>query len=75
MNIKFKGICLITNNVPVLTNFYREVLGVSADGNELHTELKTNGATLSIFSTQGMEDMAHSQCRGLDLEASPWDLK
>jgi uncharacterized glyoxalase superfamily protein PhnB len=40
------------------------VLGVEADGNEVHAELKTNGATISIFSIHGMEDMAPLSMQG-----------
>jgi catechol-2,3-dioxygenase len=58
MEMKFTGICLITNSVPVLTKFYTKVLGVEAEGDDVHTELKTEGANISIFSTEGMEGMA-----------------
>ena len=56
--MKFTGICLITKNVPALVDFYSRVLGVVAQGNDTHAELNTEGAQLTIFSVDGMEDMA-----------------
>lgn len=62
--MKFTGICLITNNVPVLANFYTRVLGVKAEGDDVHVDLYTEGATISIFSTEGMENMAPLSMKG-----------
>jgi catechol 2,3-dioxygenase-like lactoylglutathione lyase family enzyme len=58
MKMKFVGICLITNNVPVLADFYTKVLGVKAEGDDVHVDLNTEGANISIFSAEGMERMA-----------------
>jgi catechol 2,3-dioxygenase-like lactoylglutathione lyase family enzyme len=62
--MKFVGICLITNNVPALADFYTKVLGVKAEGDDIHVELKTEGANISIFSVEGMERMAPTSMRG-----------
>ncbi|MFD1178003.1 VOC family protein [Paenibacillus puldeungensis] len=62
--MKVTGICLITNQVPVLTAFYQKVLGVSAEGNDVHVELKTDGVGMAIFSTEGMEQMAPGSMQG-----------
>jgi catechol 2,3-dioxygenase-like lactoylglutathione lyase family enzyme len=62
--MKFVGICLITNNVPVLSNFYTKVLGVKAEGDDYHAELITEGANIAIFSVQGMESMAPLSMQG-----------
>jgi catechol 2,3-dioxygenase-like lactoylglutathione lyase family enzyme len=62
--MKFVGICLITLNVPALVNFYTRVLGVKAEGDDIHAELKTEGANISIFSAAGMESMAPLSMRG-----------
>ena len=62
--MKFVGICLITNNVPVLADFYTKVLGVKADGDDVHVELDTDGAGISIFSVEGMESMAPLSMQG-----------
>jgi catechol 2,3-dioxygenase-like lactoylglutathione lyase family enzyme len=62
--MEFKGICLITNNVPELAKFYTKVLGVEAEGDETHVELKIEGAGMAIFSVEGMEGMALGSMRG-----------
>jgi uncharacterized glyoxalase superfamily protein PhnB len=62
--VKFVGICLITNNVPVLVDYYTKVLGVRAKGDDVHAELDTEGAGISIFSAEGMESMAPLSLQG-----------
>jgi uncharacterized glyoxalase superfamily protein PhnB len=62
--MRFAGICLVTNNVPVLADFYAKVLGVRADRDDVHAELNTEGAGLAIFSTEGMENMAPRSMQG-----------
>ena len=62
--MKFTGICLITPNVPALVSFYTKVLGVKAEGDDVHAELKTEGAGIAIFSTAGMESMAPRSMQG-----------
>jgi catechol 2,3-dioxygenase-like lactoylglutathione lyase family enzyme len=62
--VKFVGICLITNSVPVLADFYTKVLGVNAEGDDVHVELNTEGASISIFSVEGMESMAPLSTQG-----------
>ena len=56
--MRFAGICLVTPDVPALARFYTEVLGVTAEGDDTHVELHTEGAGMTIFSVEGMEDMA-----------------
>ena len=62
--MEFIGISLIAKDVPALAKFYTEVLGVKADGNDVHVELKTEGAALAIFSIEGMERLAPLSMRG-----------
>lgn len=62
--MKFAGICLITENVPALAAFYTKVLGVEADGDETHVELRTEGAGLAIYSSDGMESLAPGSMTG-----------
>jgi catechol 2,3-dioxygenase-like lactoylglutathione lyase family enzyme len=64
MKMKFVGICLVTDNVPVLADFYTKVLGVKAEGDDVHVELNTEGANISIFSAEGMESMAPLSMQG-----------
>jgi catechol 2,3-dioxygenase-like lactoylglutathione lyase family enzyme len=62
--MKFTGICLITKNVPALADFYAKVAGVEAVGDDLHVELKTEGAGMTIFSVEGMESLAPHSMEG-----------
>jgi uncharacterized glyoxalase superfamily protein PhnB len=62
--VKFVGICLITNNVLVLADFYAKVLGVKAEGDDVHAELNTEGAGIAIFSAEGMESMSPRSMQG-----------
>jgi catechol 2,3-dioxygenase-like lactoylglutathione lyase family enzyme len=62
--MRFAGICLITKNVSKLAEFYTEVLGVEADGDDTHVELITEGCGMTIFSVDGMEKLAPQSMRG-----------
>jgi catechol 2,3-dioxygenase-like lactoylglutathione lyase family enzyme len=62
--MKLVGICLITKDVPALADFYAKVLGVEAEGDDVHAELNTGGAGIAIFSTEGMESMAPRSMQG-----------
>jgi uncharacterized glyoxalase superfamily protein PhnB len=61
---KLTGICLITQNVPALADFYSQVLDVAAEGNDMHSELHTEGAGIAIFSLDEMERMAPGSMQG-----------
>ena len=56
--MRFNGICLISGDVPRLRDFYKEFLQVEAEGESVFVIFSTEGAMLSIFSTEGMEKMA-----------------
>jgi uncharacterized glyoxalase superfamily protein PhnB len=56
--MKFTGICLITNNVAVLRDFYKEVLRVDADGDDTFTQILIDGRVFNIHSNVGMEKMS-----------------
>jgi len=46
----FAGICLITNNVRQLSEFYQKVLRTTSDcDDEIHQEIHTDGAALAIL--------------------------
>ena len=62
--MKFAGICLITDNVAALADFYTKVLGVKAEGDDVHAVLNTEGVGIAIFSTEGMEGMAPGSMQG-----------
>jgi len=61
---KFTGICLITRDVLRLSTFYRDVLEVEMQGDQVHAELLTEGAGLAIFTEDGMEQMAPHSMQG-----------
>ena len=56
--MRLNGICLVSQNVNRLREFYERTLQVEAEGNDVHVKLETAGAVLSIFSESGMEGMA-----------------
>ncbi len=62
--MEFSGICLITENVPRLRDFYSRILGVEAEGDDIHAELKTEGSSLAVFSAAGMESLAPCSMKG-----------
>lgn len=46
----FAGVCLITNNVRRLSDFYQKILRTTSDcDDEIHQEIYTDGAALSIL--------------------------
>jgi catechol 2,3-dioxygenase-like lactoylglutathione lyase family enzyme len=62
--MKFTGICLVTENVPALVQFYTQVLGSQAAGDDTHSEFLFDGVSIAIFTRQGMEEMAPGSMRG-----------
>ena len=56
--MRFNGICLVTQDVAKLRDFYSSVLQVEAEGDDTFTRLSIEGAALSIFTEEGMERMA-----------------
>ncbi len=62
--MKLSGICLTTENVLALTDFYTMVLGVEAEGDETHMELSTQGTGMALFTVEGMERMAPGSMQG-----------
>jgi len=52
------GICLITENVLKLTEFYEKVLCVTSDKNDVHVDVVLDGGGLTLYSkSSAMEDM------------------
>lgn len=57
--MKFIGMSLITDNVTALTNFYEMILGMKAEGSDVHTEINMDGGAFTIYSRKAaMEDMS-----------------
>lgn len=46
----FMGICLMTEDVPRLVEFYTNILGTTFSGDEVHSEAQMDGAHLAIYS-------------------------
>ena len=61
---QFIGVCLITHDVPRLRQFYEQVLQVKGEGDENHVDLSAQGAIFTLFSWQGMEEMAPGSMGG-----------
>jgi hypothetical protein len=57
-NMIFRGICLISDDVPALAGFYQRVFSSNAHGDDQHVEFNFAGTNISIFSKSGMERMA-----------------
>ena len=62
--MRFNGICIISSDVRRLAEFYILALGVEGEVNSTFVGLATKGATLSIFSEEGMETMAPGSMQG-----------
>ncbi|HMN62001.1 MAG TPA: VOC family protein [Anaerolinea sp.] len=61
--MEFRGICLVTPNVPGLAAFYQRVFACKAQGDVTHAEVALPGLGLAIFSWAGMEEMAPGSMR------------
>jgi len=57
--MRLTNVCLLTDRLPALRQYYEEVLGVVADrwGDD-YAELKLGDATLSLFARRLHEDLA-----------------
>ena len=53
--MRFNGICIVTQNVPRLCAFYREILKLEPEEGDVFKIIPTEGAELSIFSSEHME--------------------
>ena len=62
--MRFNGICIVTQNVPRLCAFYREILKLEPEEGDVFKIIPTEGAVLSIFSSAHMEEMAHGSLKG-----------
>ena len=62
--MRFNGICIVTQNVPRLCAFYREILKLEPEEGNVFEIIPTEGAELSIFSSEHMEEMARESLKG-----------
>ena len=56
--MRFTGICIVTENVPRLCAFYREILELEPEEANIFEIIPTEGAVLSIYSSERTEKMA-----------------
>ncbi|WP_438432144.1 VOC family protein [Gorillibacterium sp. sgz500922] len=64
--MRLHGICLITVNVPALTEFYRSILHAESEGDETSVCLRLpNGGSLDICSANGVESLAPGSTEGI----------
>ena len=61
---RLNSVCIITQDVRGLRDFYQSVLEVAAEGNDVFVVFSTPGADLSLFSTQNLEEMAPGLMNG-----------
>lgn len=62
--MRFKGICLITNDVRRLKDFYKDIFQAgTAEESDDFVKILMNGAELSISSNRLMENMAPGSMR------------
>ena len=61
---RMKGVCVITQDIRRLREFYQKALQMEAEGDDTFTFFSTEGPTLSLFTEQDMERMAPSSMRG-----------
>ena len=62
--MRFTGICIITQNVDRLCAFYREILKLEPEEGNIFEIIPTEGADLSIFSSERTEKMAPGCLKG-----------
>jgi catechol 2,3-dioxygenase-like lactoylglutathione lyase family enzyme len=62
--MKFTGVCLNTESVPTLVQFYTKIFGCQLAGDDRHAEAEFGGLSLTLFTWQGMEEMAPGSMQG-----------
>ena len=61
---QFSGVCLVTGDVPRLRRFYEQALQVGATGDDSPAILEVQGAQLTLFPADGIEDLAPGAMQG-----------
>lgn len=54
--MNFKDICLFSDNVRQLADFYERLFCVKVDGDEVHSFVNTNGLGIAIYSKTAAEN-------------------
>lgn len=64
--MRFTGVCLITDDVISLMEFYKSILQVEVVGDEVAARLRVKGGYhIDICSKQGMENLAPGSTSGI----------
>jgi predicted enzyme related to lactoylglutathione lyase len=53
--MKLSDICIITNNVKLLANFYEKVLELKSEGDEVHSSIAIGNEGIAIYSKDAAE--------------------
>lgn len=61
---RLTGVCVLTENVRRLADFYAVALNASSEADAMHAAMDTGVSSLSIFSVAGMEALAPGSTRG-----------
>jgi len=64
MKRQFRSICLITQDVPRLHNFYQDVFQVQTEESDTFVAFESVGVPLTLSHTAGMEQMAPGSMQG-----------
>ena len=64
MKRRFRSICLITQDVPKLRDFYQNVFQVQTKASDTFVAFEPVGVPLTLFHTEGMEQMAPGSMQG-----------
>jgi catechol 2,3-dioxygenase-like lactoylglutathione lyase family enzyme len=62
---RFSGVCIVTRDVRRMRDFYQAVLEAKVDGDDEPVTFRIEGAELSLFPAQGMEEMAPGSTEGM----------
>ena len=75
MKRQFKSICLITQDVLKLRDFYQDVFQVQAEGSATFVAFSPEGVPLTLFHKEGMEQMAPGSMQGAGTGGSVLEFK
>jgi len=64
MGRRFRSVCLITQNVRKLRDFYQDVFQIQAEESDTFVAFEPVGVPLTLFHTEGMEQMAPGSMQG-----------
>jgi hypothetical protein len=72
---RFTGICIVTERVAMVRDFYQRVLQTQADGEDRYSRVLVDGAELTLFRRDGIENMASGSTNGAGSGSSTLDVE